>query len=718
MKSKNDFTVRTSEAQNVPDPPATRCGALGGQRLSGLTKALVLFGYERAGFMDFQSAEKKAKDLQNLLNQYAYEYYVLDQPSVPDAEYDRLLRELIEIEEQYPELQTPDSPTQRVGGEILTMFNKVQHAIPMLSLGNAFDEQDLRDFDRRVRQGVGDNVSYVCELKIDGLAVSLIYEDGLLVRGATRGDGTTGEDITSNLKTIRSVPIRLKEQVSLEVRGEAFMPKKSFEALNKARKEREEEPFANPRNAAAGSLRQLDPKIAASRNLDVFLYGIANVGDTGIRAHSEGLDYLEKLGFKANKERRKVDSIEGVIDYVNSWVEKRPDLPYDIDGIVIKLDSLDQQAELGTTAKSPRWAIAYKFPAEEVVTTLKDIELSVGRTGVVTPTAILEPVQVAGTTVGRASLHNEDLIREKDIKIGDKVVIKKAGDIIPEVVNVLAEQRTGDEVEFHMPTECPECSSELVRIEGEVALRCINPKCPAQIREGLIHFVSRDAMNIDGLGERVVSQLFAEELIKDVADIYKLTREQLLALERMGEKSVNNLLSAIEATKDNSLEKLLFGLGIRLVGAKAAKTLAQEFETMDNLMKATKEELTAINEIGDKMADSIVTFFDSDEVSELISELKAVGVNMEYKGPKKVTAEESDSFFAGKTIVLTGKLEQMGRNEAKEKIEALGGNVSGSVSKKTDLVIAGEDAGSKLTKAESLGIEVWNEERMLEELNK
>ncbi|WP_102264938.1 NAD-dependent DNA ligase LigA [Mesobacillus jeotgali] len=668
--------------------------------------------------MGFQSAEKKAKDLQNLLNQYAYEYYVLDQPSVPDAEYDRLLRELIEIEEQFPDLQTPDSPTQRVGGEILTMFNKVQHAIPMLSLGNAFDEQDLRDFDRRVRQGVGDNVAYVCELKIDGLAVSLIYEDGLLVRGATRGDGTTGEDITSNLKTIRSLPIRLNEPVSLEVRGEAFMPKKSFEALNKARKEREEEPFANPRNAAAGSLRQLDPKIAASRNLDVFLYGIANVGDTGIRAHSEGLDYLEKLGFKANKERRKVDGIEGVIEYVNSWVEKRPDLPYDIDGIVIKVDSLDQQAELGTTAKSPRWAIAYKFPAEEVVTTLKDIELSVGRTGVVTPTAILEPVQVAGTTVGRASLHNEDLIREKDIKIGDKVVIKKAGDIIPEVVNVLAEQRTGDEVEFHMPTECPECDSELVRIEGEVALRCINPKCPAQIREGLIHFVSRDAMNIDGLGERVVSQLFAEELIKDVADIYKLTREQLLALERMGEKSVNNLLSAIEATKDNSLEKLLFGLGIRLVGAKAAKTLAQEFDTMDKLMQASKDELTAINEIGDKMADSIVTYFDNDEVKELVSELKAVGVNMEYKGPKKVTAEESDSFFAGKTIVLTGKLEQMGRNEAKEKIEALGGNVAGSVSKKTDLVIAGEDAGSKLTKAESLGIEVWNEERMLEELNK
>jgi DNA ligase (NAD+) len=668
--------------------------------------------------MDFQSAEKKAKDLQNLLNQYGYEYYVLDKPSVPDAEYDRLLRELIEIEEQYPDLQTPDSPTLRVGGEILTMFNKVAHASPMLSLGNAFDEQDLRDFDRRVRQGAGEEVSYVCELKIDGLAVSLIYEDGMFTRGATRGDGEIGEDITSNLRTIRSVPIRLQESVSIEVRGEAFMPKRSFENLNKAKQEREEEPFANPRNAAAGSLRQLDPKIAASRNLDVFLYGIADFGNTGIQSHSEGLDFLEKMGFKTNKERRKATDIEGVIQFVNSWVEKRPNLPYDIDGIVIKVDSLEQQEQLGTTAKSPRWAIAYKFPAEEVVTTLKDIELSVGRTGVVTPTAILEPVQVAGTTVGRASLHNEDLIREKDIRIGDKVVVKKAGDIIPEVVNVLVEQRTGSEVEFQMPTHCPECESELVRIEGEVALRCINPKCPAQIREGLIHFVSRNAMNIDGLGERVVSQLFAQKLINDVADLYKLTREQLLALERMGDKSVNNLLAAIEASKANSLEKLLFGLGIRLVGAKAAKTLAQHFGTIDLLMQASSEELVSINEIGDKMADSVVTYFDSEKVTELIAELKAVGVNMEYKGPRPVSAEQSHSFFAGKTVVLTGKLQQLSRNEAQEKIEALGGNIAGSVSKKTDLVIAGEDAGSKLTKAESLGIEVWNEQRMLEELTK
>ncbi|MDE3840811.1 DNA ligase [Bacillus methanolicus] len=668
--------------------------------------------------MDLQTAEKRIKELQNLLNQYNYEYFVLDKPSIPDAEYDRLLRELIELESQFPQFKTPDSPTQRVGGEVLDMFKKVEHRTPMLSLANAFNEQDLRDFDRRIRQMIGNDFSYVCELKIDGLAVSLRYEDGLFVQGATRGDGTTGEDITANLKTIRSIPLRLNEPVTIEVRGEAFMPKRSFEALNKVREERGEEPFANPRNAAAGSLRQLDPRIAASRNLDIFLYGIGDVGQTGVVSHSEGLDYLEKLGFKTNKERKTCANIDEVIEYVNSWIEKRPTLEYDIDGIVVKVDSLEQQRKLGTTAKSPRWAIAYKFPAEEVVTILKDIELSVGRTGVVTPTAILEPVRVAGTTVQRASLHNEDLIREKDIKIGDHVVVKKAGDIIPEVVNVLADVRTGDEKDFNMPTHCPECGSELVRLDGEVALRCINPKCPAQIREGLIHFVSRNAMNIEGLGEKVISQLFAANLVHDVADIYKLTREQLLGLERMGEKSVNNLLQAIEASKQNSLERLLFGLGIRHVGAKAAKTLAMEFGTMDRLVSASREELTAINEIGEKMADSIVTFFEKEEVRELIKELKAAGVNMEYKGTIPVSPAESDSYFAGKTIVLTGKLAQLTRNEAKEKIEALGGNVAGSVSKKTDLVIAGEDAGSKLAKAEELGIEVWNEERLLEELTK
>ncbi|EKN71567.1 NAD-dependent DNA ligase LigA [Neobacillus bataviensis LMG 21833] len=668
--------------------------------------------------MDLQLAEQKINEIRSLLNQYGYEYYVLDHPTVPDAEYDKLMQELLVLEEKFPELKTPDSPSIRVGGTVLDLFEKVEHRTPMLSLGNAFNEQDLRDFDRRVRQAAGEAVSYVCELKIDGLAVSLRYEEGLFVQGATRGDGTIGEDITANLKTIKSIPLRLRENVSLEVRGEAYMPKRSFEALNKAREERGEELFANPRNAAAGSLRQLDPKIAASRKLDVFLYGIGNTGASGVISHSEGLNYLDHLGFKTNKERKTCATIDDVISYVNGWVEKRPHLPYEIDGIVIKVDSLQQQEELGTTAKSPRWAIAYKFPAEEVITTLLDIELSVGRTGVITPTALLEPVKVAGTTVQRASLHNEDLIREKDIKIGDKVVVKKAGDIIPEVVNVLADQRTGKEVDFHMPTHCPECESELVRLEGEVALRCINPKCPAQIREGLIHFVSRDAMNIDGLGEKVISQLFAEKLIGDVADIYKLTREQLLALERMGEKSVTNLLKAIEISKGNSLEKLLFGLGIRHVGAKAAKTLAQAFTTMEKLAVATKEDLIAINEIGDKMADSIVAFFEQEEAKALIKELVTAGVNMEYKGAKPVTNAESNSIFAGKTVVLTGKLEQLSRNEAKERIEALGGNVAGSVSKKTHLVIAGEDAGSKLTKAQELGIEVWDEEKLLVELNK
>ncbi|MCM3546186.1 NAD-dependent DNA ligase LigA [Priestia megaterium] len=668
--------------------------------------------------MEFETAKSRVQELRDVLNQYGYEYYVLDQPSVPDAEYDKLMNELIEIEESFPELKTADSPTQRIGGQVLDAFEKVQHQTSMLSLGNAFNEEDLRDFDRRVRQAVEDEFSYVCELKIDGLAVSLRYEDGYLVLGATRGDGTTGENITENLKTIRSIPLRIKEPLSMEVRGEAFMPRKSFEALNEAKMERDEVPFANPRNAAAGSLRQLDPKIAAKRNLDIFVYAMTDTGELEIDSHSESLNLLDELGFKTNKERQTCETIDDVIAYIESWQTQRPELSYDIDGIVVKVDSFDQQAELGTTAKSPRWAIAYKFPAEEVVTKLVNIELTVGRTGVITPTAILEPVQVAGTTVQRASLHNEDLIREKDIRIGDYVVVKKAGDIIPEVVNVIEEKRTGEEQEFTMPTHCPECESELVRLEGEVALRCINPSCPAQIREGLIHFVSRNAMNIDGLGEKVISQLFREQLIKDVADIYTLTKQQLIELERMGEKSADNLIAAIEASKENSLERLLFGLGIRHVGAKAAKTLAQHFETIDKLTKATYDELVAINEIGAKMADAIVAYFTQEEVQELIHELKEYGVNLTYKGPKLVSVENVDSVFAGKTVVLTGKLEQLSRNEAKAQIEALGGKVTGSVSKKTDLVVAGEEAGSKLTKANELEIEVWDEARLLTELNK
>ncbi|CEE00469.1 DNA ligase [Caldibacillus thermoamylovorans] len=666
--------------------------------------------------MRLEDAKKRVDELHKLLNQYGYEYYVLDKPSVPDSEYDKRMQELIALETEFPQLKTPNSPTQRVGGEVLEGFQKVRHRIPMLSLANAFNEGDLRDFDRRVRQTVGD-IAYVCELKIDGLAVSLRYENGVFVQGSTRGDGTVGEDITANLRTVRSIPLQLTEKVTIEVRGEVFMPKKSFAKLNKEREENGEILFANPRNAAAGSLRQLDPKIAASRNLDVFLYAIGENHLELIERHSEGLNYLDRLGLKTNQERRLCSTIDDVLEYIKEWQEKRPDLPYEIDGIVVKVDRYDQQEKLGTTVKSPRWAIAYKFPAEEVMTKLIGIDLSVGRTGVVTPTGILEPVRVAGTTVQRASLHNEDLIKEKDIRIGDYVIVKKAGDIIPEVVRSVPEKRTGKENPFAMPTHCPACGSELVRLEGEVALRCINPKCPAQIREGLIHFVSRNAMNIDGLGEKVITQLFQENLVADVADIYKLTKEQLIQLERMGEKSVQNLLTAIEASKENSLERLLFGLGIRHVGAKAAKILAQTYEHIDRLMEAKEEELQAITDIGEKMANSIVTYFQAPEVKELIDELKSLGVNVTYKGERPENIADIESPVVGKTIVLTGKLTNLSRNEAKERLEQLGATVTGSVSKKTDIVIAGADAGSKLEKAQSLDIEIWSEEQFLEILN-
>ncbi|EJS72211.1 NAD-dependent DNA ligase LigA [Bacillus cereus] len=669
--------------------------------------------------MSKEVAKKRIEELRDLLNTFNYQYHVLDNPSVSDAEYDRNMQELIKLEAENPEFMSEDSPSVRVGGTVLDIFEKVTHKSPMLSLGNAFNEGDLRDFDRRVRQGIdGANVRYICELKIDGLAVSLHYEKGRFIQGATRGDGVTGEDITQNLKTIKAIPLRLNEEVTLEARGEAYMPKRSFVKLNEEKEQNGEDVFANPRNAAAGSIRQLDPKIAAKRNLSMFVYGLANVEEKTIPSHSESLDFLGELGFKTNPNRRTCESIEEVIAYVEEWQEKRPHLDYEIDGIVIKVDDVALQESLGTTAKSPRWAIAYKFPAEEVVTRLTGIELSVGRTGVVTPTAELEPVRVAGTIVRRASLHNEDLIREKDIRIGDYVVVKKAGDIIPEVVNVIFDKRAGEEEEYRMPTHCPACESELVRLEEEVALRCINPTCPAQIREGLIHFVSRNAMNIDGLGERVITQLFDADYIRTFADLYALTKEQLLQLERFGEKSATNLVQAIDNSKENSLERLLFGLGIRHVGAKAARTFAEHFETMDALVKATEEELKAINEIGEKMAQSVVTYFDNEDVLELLQQFKEYGVNMAYKGIKSADLQNVESYFAGKTVVLTGKLEVMGRSEAKKKIEALGGKVTGSVSKSTDLVVAGEAAGSKLAQAEKHHVEVWNEERFLQELNK
>ncbi|EGQ2781720.1 NAD-dependent DNA ligase LigA [Staphylococcus pseudintermedius] len=661
------------------------------------------------------SIAQRVEILHKLLHQYNYEYHVQDNPSVPDSEYDKLLHELIDIETKHPELKTSDSPTVRVGGEAQSSFEKVNHDTPMLSLSNAFNEADLRKFDQRVRDAVGE-VEYMCELKIDGLAVSLKYVDGKLVQGLTRGDGTTGEDITENLKTIYAIPLTLDKKISFEVRGEAYMPRQSFLKLNEAKAARDEQPFANPRNAAAGSLRQLDSKLAAARKLDIFLYSINDFTELDASSQSEALDELDELGFKTNHEREKVKTIDEVLEYIKKWTNQREQLPYDIDGIVIKVNHLEHQEEMGFTQKSPRWAIAYKFPAEEVITELLDIELSIGRTGVVTPTAILEPVRVAGTTVSRASLHNEDLIHEKDIRIGDSVVIKKAGDIIPEVVRVILDRRPEGAETYHMPTHCPSCDHELVRIEGEVALRCINPKCQAQLVEGLIHFVSRQAMNTDGLGTKIIEQLYTHALIKDVADIFYLTKEDLLPLERMGEKKAQKLIDAIETSKARSLENLLFGLGIRHLGVKASQVLAEKYETMDRLLTVTEDELVEIYDVGEKLAQSLVTYLENEDIRALIEKLQSKGVNMTFKG-QKLSQIEGHPEFAGKTIVLTGKLQQMTRNEATNWLKLQGAKVTSSVTKSTDLVIAGEDAGSKLTKAQSLGTMIWTEQDFIDKQN-
>ncbi|EUJ37460.1 NAD-dependent DNA ligase LigA [Brochothrix thermosphacta] len=653
---------------------------------------------------------ERLDELKQRLHELSYAYYVLDNPVAEDGEYDALYAELVTIETAHPELVTEDSPTQRIGGVVLDKFEKVPHDVPMLSMGDVFNEEEIRQFDQRVRKELEvDQVDYTVELKIDGLALSLKFEEGRLVQGATRGNGTIGENITANVKTIRSVPLKLREPLTIEIRGEAYMPKRSFAKLNESREEEGLALFANPRNAAAGSLRQLDTKIAASRNLDTFLYAVANPSVLNVERHSEMLAAIEKIGCHVNNEFKVVHSIEGVMEYIAKWTEKRNQLPYDIDGIVIKVDRFDYQRQLGATVKVPRWMIAYKFPAEEQSTRLIDIELSIGRTGVVTPTAILNPVQLAGTTVQRASLHNADYINGKDIRINDEVIVKKAGDIIPEVVRVLIEKRPADSEPYVMPTHCPSCESELVRLDDEVALRCINPKCGAQIREGLIHFASRNAMNIEGLGDKVVSQLHEHHLIADVADLYKLKMEDLLPLERMGEKSATKLLAAIETSKANSLEMLLFGLGIRHVGAKAAKSLAQHFGEIEALQTATVEELISIDDVGGIMADSIVTYFSNPQVVELIEELRQVNVNLTYTGPSLANKSADELVFNGQTVVLTGKLEHMTRNEAQLLIESLGGKVTGSVSKKTDVVVAGTDAGSKRTKAESLQIPIWSE---------
>ncbi|EOS7962075.1 NAD-dependent DNA ligase LigA [Enterococcus hirae] len=666
--------------------------------------------------MTIDEAAKRAEELRSRLNRWSREYYVEDKPTVEDYVYDQEYAELVAIEEQYPDLITSDSPTQRVGGKVLSGFEKVTHDIPLYSLNDVFSKDELFAFDQRVQKAIGRPVDYCCELKIDGLSVSLRYENGEFVRGATRGDGTVGENITENLKTVRSVPLKLKDAISIEVRGECFMPKKSFVQLNQAREAEGKDIFANPRNAAAGSLRQLDSKITAKRNLDTFLYTVADFGPMKATTQYDALEELEQIGFHTNHEKRLCHSIDEVWSFIEEYHEKRMDLTYEIDGIVIKVNEFSLQDQLGFTVKAPRWATAYKFPPEEVETKIEEIEWTVGRTGVVTPTAIMTPVRVAGTTVSRASLHNGDYIKLKDIRLNDIVRIYKAGDIIPEVAQVVLDQRPADSEPYVLPTHCPICHSELVHLDEEVALRCINPKCPAQIKEGLNHFVSRNAMNIDGLGPRVLAQMYDKQLVTDVADLYKLTEEELLTLDKIKEKSANNILTAIHDSKDNSVERLIFGLGIRHVGSKAAKILAEHFGDLETLSKSDFESIIELDTIGDTIADSVVTYFSNEEVHDLMSELKQAGVNFEYKGIRSSQIETIDSPFKEKTVVLTGKLTRFTREEAKETIENLGGKVTGSVSKKTDIVVAGEDAGSKLTKAQELGIDVWSEEKMAEAL--
>jgi len=657
--------------------------------------------------LDKESAEKRIRELTTVISAYDYDYYVLDSPQISDAEYDRLMRELGELEEAFPELVSPTSPTQRVGGSPAVGFNSVSHLSPMLSLSNAFNEQDLRDFDRRVRGGLpGQAVRYVVELKIDGLAVSLLYEKGFMVRGATRGDGEVGENISQNLKTVKSIPLSLRRPLPLlEVRGEAFMPKKEFARLNEEREEAGEQTFANPRNAAAGSLRQLDPRVTASRALDTFLYGVGQIGGIDITSHMEGLAVLKQLGFKVNPHIKAFDEIAETIRHCQEWTDKRHNLPYEIDGMVVKVDDYRQQAALGATSKSPRWAVAYKFPAEEVETVVRDIYVRVGRTGVLTPTASLKPVKVAGSIVSSATLHNEDIIRDKDIRIGDHVIIHKAGDVIPEVVRVMPEKRTGTERVFVMPERCPVCAAGAQRAEGEAAVRCLNDKCSGRAREGIIHFVSRDAMDIEGLGPSVVTALLVAGLIRDAADLYYIKFEDLVHLERMGRKSSENLLQAIAKSKSNSLAQLIFALGIRLVGERAGKILAVHFSTMERLEQAGGEELTAIPEIGPKMADSIAAFFKDPFSLQLLDKLKSAGVNM-----TQATPTTGDRPLEGKQFVLTGALSGYTRKEAQELIEGLGGRVSSSVSKKTDYVLAGEDPGSKYDQALALGVAVISEE--------
>ena len=640
-------------------------------------------------------------ELVALLNRYATEYYTSDNPSVSDSEYDRLYRELVELEAAYPDQVLADSPTHRVGGKVLDGFEKYSHQYPLYSLQDAFSREELEAFDARVRKEVA-HPTYICELKIDGLSISLTYEKGILLAGATRGDGSVGENITENLKRVKDIPLTLPEELDITVRGECYMPRASFDQVNQARQENGEPEFANPRNAAAGTLRQLDTAVVAKRNLATFLYQEASPSTRD--SQEKVLKHLEQLGFVVNPKRILAERMDEIWNFIQEVGEERENLPYDIDGVVIKVNDLAGQEELGFTVKAPKWAVAYKFPAEEKEAQLLSVDWTVGRTGVVTPTANLTPVQLAGTTVSRATLHNVDYIAEKDIRKDDTVIVYKAGDIIPAVLRVVESKRISEE-KLDIPTNCPSCDSDLLHFEDEVALRCINPRCPAQIMEGLIHFASRDAMNITGLGPSIVEKLFAANLVKDVADIYRLKEEDFLLLEGVKEKSASKLYQAIQASKENSAEKLLFGLGIRHVGSKASQLLLQHFHSIENLAQADPEEVASIESLGGVIAKSLQTYFETEGSEILLRELKEAGVNLDYKGQTVV----ADAALSGLTVVLTGKLERLKRSEAKSKLESLGAKVTGSVSKKTDLVVAGADAGSKLQKAQELGIEVRDE---------
>ncbi|MBF9686163.1 NAD-dependent DNA ligase LigA [Streptococcus pseudopneumoniae] len=644
---------------------------------------------------------KRMNELVALLNRYATEYYTSDNPSVSDNEYDRLYRELVELETAYPDQVLADSPTHRVGGKVLDGFEKYSHQYPLYSLQDAFSREELEAFDARVRKEVA-HPTYICELKIDGLSISLTYEKGILVAGATRGDGSVGENITENLKRVKDIPLTLPEELDITVRGECYMPRASFDQVNQARQENGEPEFANPRNAAAGTLRQLDTAVVAKRNLATFLYQEASPSTRD--SQEKVLKHLEQLGFVVNPKRILAESMDEIWNFIQEVGQERENLPYDIDGVVIKVNDLAGQEELGFTVKAPKWAVAYKFPAEEKEAQLLSVDWTVGRTGVVTPTANLTPVQLAGTTVSRATLHNVDYIAEKDIRKDDTVIVYKAGDIIPAVLRVVESKRVSEE-KLDIPTNCPSCNSDLLHFEDEVALRCINPRCPAQIMEGLIHFASRDAMNITGLGPSIVEKLFAANLVKDVADIYRLQEEDFLLLEGIKEKSAAKLYQAIQASKENSAEKLLFGLGIRHVGNKASQLLLQHFHSIENLVQADQEEVASIESLGGVIAKSLQTYFATEGSEILLRELKEAGVNLDYKGQTVV----ADAALSGLTVVLTGKLERLKRSEAKSKLESLGAKVTGSVSKKTDLVVAGADAGSKLQKAQELAIEVRDE---------